>query len=156
LGLCRYDGFTKALTVQFMPRLIALVVLIVAILGIASVVKRAKRSAEQRKDTYRPTDSGQAGNGSQSHDGAGKSSKNGFKKPDDESIVSMISKAEAKNLRDALTGGPIDINKKTWQCSRCQSLYHDESIKALQHEHEGKCIQCGSTGKQPVTFTDFQ
>jgi Tfp pilus assembly protein PilV len=130
-----------------MPRLIALIVLIVAVLGIASIVKRAKRSAEQRKDTYRPSNNGS----NQSQDASGKS----FKKPDDDSVVSMISKTEAKSLRDALTGGPIDISKKTWQCSRCQSLYHDESIQALQHEHQGKCIQCGSTGKHAVTFTDF-
>jgi Tfp pilus assembly protein PilV len=138
-----------------MPRLIALVVLIVAFLGIAAIVKRAKRSAEQRKDTYRPSTNGQSGdsktNSNSSQDASGKS----FKKPDDDSVVSMISKTEAKSLRDALTGGPIDINKKTWQCSRCQSLYHDESIEALQHEHQGKCIQCGSTGKHAVTFTDF-
>jgi Tfp pilus assembly protein PilV len=138
-----------------MPRLIAFIVLIVAVLGIASIVKRAKRSAEQRKDTYRPSNNGQSGDSktanNQPQDSTGKS----FKKPADDSVVSMISKTEAKSLRDALTGGPIDINKKTWQCSRCQSLYHDDSMQALQHEHQGKCIQCGSTGKHAVTFTDF-
>ncbi len=128
-----------------MPRLIALVLLVVAVLGIASIVKRAQRSSEQRKDTFRPEKPE-----STTSDSSGKS----FKKPDDDAVISMITKAEAKNLRDALTGAPIDITKKTWQCNRCQSLYHEDSVQALQHEHDGKCIQCGSTGKHAVSFTD--
>jgi hypothetical protein len=136
-----------------LPRIIGLIVLVVAIFSVASAIKRLQSRAEQRrKNTYRPReDSAQSRDAAAAKSNQTTASRNTVR---DATEVALVSRREAQKLRDALTGLPIDTQQRVWQCSHCQSLYHETSVQALQQDSGGKCIQCQSTDRNLVAFSE--
>jgi hypothetical protein len=123
-----------------MQRIVGLILLVVGVLAISSWLKR-QGQRPHHKDTFRPSDSGR-------RDGASAQAGN------EREVMSLVSRRKAAQMRDALTGSPIDLEGKIWQCQNCQSLYHDDSVRALAQDNNGQCTQCQSTHRQQVVFIE--
>lgn len=51
---------------------------------------------------------------------------------------------DASSVNDAFTGAPLQRGLGLYQCSGCESWYHEASVRALRTENQGKCINCES------------
>jgi hypothetical protein len=136
-----------------LPRIIAIVVIAFVGLSLFSAYKRAQRAREQRRNTFRPQKPAEKPTEKSADNAAPKRAQSGSS---DETMVSLISRSDAKYLRDALTGKPILENgqERVWQCAKCQSLYFQSSIDALTRDAAGQCVQCQSTDRHLTVFTD--
>lgn len=47
-------------------------------------------------------------------------------------------------LRDALTGAPLDPSAELFRCADCRSFYSVASVRALANDNGARCIACGS------------
>ncbi len=123
-----------------MQRILGIILFVIGAVVLANWLKRQGRRPHH-KDTFRPDDS---------RSRAGQN-------PEDRSqrnVMSLVSKRKAAQMRDALTGAAINIDATVWQCQNCQSLYHDDSVKALERDNAGQCTQCKTTRRQQVVFID--
>lgn len=67
---------------------------------------------------------------------------------------SVVRRAALSELRDALTGGPLDPRKELFRCAECQSFYSVESVAALAMDNAARCINCGSIHRIAVEVVD--
>ncbi len=125
-----------------MQRIIGLVLLGLGAFVLISWLKR-QNQRPHHKDTFRPNDNNQDRSNSNARSGS-----------NEREVMSLVSRRQAAQMRDALTGAPINLDGKVWQCQNCQSLYHDDSVQALQRDNDGKCTQCQSTQRQQVVFIE--
>jgi NAD-dependent SIR2 family protein deacetylase len=125
-----------------MQRIIGLILLGLGVFALTTWLKR-QNQRPHHKDTFRPNDNNQ--------DRANHQTRANGKERE---TMSLVSKRQAAQMRDALTGSPINLEAKIWQCQNCQSLYHDDSVQALQRDNDGKCTQCQSTQRQQVVFIE--
>ncbi len=49
---------------------------------------------------------------------------------------------DIKDLVDALTGAPLQIQLGLYQCQRCKVFYQAQSYRVIQEVNEGKCVSC--------------
>ena len=57
---------------------------------------------------------------------------------------SVIRRSALGELRDALSGGPLDPDAELFRCAECQSFYSVPSVRALAMDNGARCINCGS------------
>lgn len=57
---------------------------------------------------------------------------------------SVIRRSALGELRDALSGGPLDADAELFRCAECQSFYSVTSVRALAMDNGARCINCGS------------
>ena len=60
------------------------------------------------------------------------------------SARSVVRRSALAQMRDALTGGPLDADAELFRCADCQSFYTVESVRALANDNSARCINCGS------------
>ncbi len=65
-----------------------------------------------------------------------------------------LTRAELADVRDALSGAPLDVAAENFRCARCQSYYSVQSVRALANENGARCIGCRSLHRIPVEVTD--
>lgn len=114
-----------------MPRLIALLFLfVVGVLAVTTWL--ASQAARATGNRYRPQ---------------GKSRR----RPGAEVPRSAdVDAATLAQLRDALTGAPLDAREELFRCADCESYYSATSVRALAHDNAARCVSCGSTRRIPV------
>jgi hypothetical protein len=49
---------------------------------------------------------------------------------------------DLKDLVDALTGAPLQLELGLYQCQRCKVFYQAQSYHVIQVENDGKCVSC--------------
>ena len=57
---------------------------------------------------------------------------------------SVVRRSALAELRDALSGGPLDADEELFRCADCQSFYCVASVRALAMDNGARCINCGS------------
>lgn len=57
---------------------------------------------------------------------------------------SVVRRSALGELRDALSGGPLDADDELFRCAECQSFYSVASVRALASDNGARCINCGS------------
>jgi hypothetical protein len=57
---------------------------------------------------------------------------------------SVVRRSALAELRDALSGGPLDAGEELFRCADCQSFYGVASVRALAMDNGARCINCGS------------
>jgi hypothetical protein len=67
---------------------------------------------------------------------------------------SIVRRSALKELRDALSGGPLDPAAELFRCAECQSFYSVESVRALAMDNAARCINCGSIHRISVEVVD--
>jgi len=120
-----------------MGRLIPFLVFIALAIFFASFFSRIGRPHDPR--TYRPR---QRWNGPFGSDGA------------PAGTVHVVKRSELAGVRDAYSSAPIDPAKPLLRCGKCLSLYHSESVAALDRENHGRCATCGGTDLAAVHVID--
>lgn len=68
--------------------------------------------------------------------------------------VHVVKASDLAGVRDAYSSAPIDPAKPLLRCGRCLSLYHSESVAALDRENRGRCATCGGTDLAAVHVVD--
>ena len=68
--------------------------------------------------------------------------------------VHVVKRSEVAGVRDAYSSAPIDPAKPLLRCGKCLSLYHSESVAALDRENGGRCATCGGTDLAAVHVVD--
>ncbi len=129
-------------------RLLALVALGLVVFGLVSAFKRMAHQREQRRQTYRPDPPPQQ-TAERGRQPSGKSQQ----RPDAVDVA-VLSKADAAKRRDGLTGELINPAERVYQCTNCQTLYHETSVQALVGDMGGRCMQCQSTERVLVVFSE--
>ncbi|MGE0797200.1 MAG: hypothetical protein AB7G13_35450 [Lautropia sp.] len=66
----------------------------------------------------------------------------------------VIRRSALAQLRDALTGGPLDADGELFRCADCQSFYNVASVRALANDNGARCIQCRSIHRIDVEVVD--
>lgn len=56
--------------------------------------------------------------------------------------ASSLSDADIKDLVDALTGSPLNLNAGLFQCLRCKVFYQAQSVEVIRAENGGRCVSC--------------
>ncbi len=128
-----------------MPRLIAMLVFGLAALGLMAWFKSQGQNNDRSRKTYRPRGASSAQNNA--NDSSFKA-----RKTDDITDVVAMSADSVQNIRDGLTGMSINTQTRVWQCSQCQTLYHDQSVEALKQDQQGQCLNCGHAHFNLVAF----
>ena len=67
---------------------------------------------------------------------------------------SVVRRSALGELRDALTGGPLDPATELFRCADCQSFYSLASVRALAMDNSARCINCGSIHRIGVEVVD--
>ena len=67
---------------------------------------------------------------------------------------SVVRRSALAELRDALTGGPLDPGAELFRCADCQSFYSVASVRALATDNGARCINCGSIHRIAVEVVD--
>ena len=67
---------------------------------------------------------------------------------------SVVRRSALGELRDALTGGPLDAAGELFRCADCQSFYSLASVRALAMDNAARCINCGSIHRIVVEVVD--
>ena len=57
----------------------------------------------------------------------------------------IITDQAIKDLVDALTGVPLDINLGLYQCQKCKVFYQAQSYEVIRSENNGRCVSCLNT-----------
>jgi hypothetical protein len=135
-----------------MPRLIGMLLLLLASIGIAKWLSSQNGSRGddgRRGKTFRPRR---------------KSAFDVFDEDPTDSTAQtdcfVMSRSSASLVCDALTGGPLhtesanSIGGGVLRCVKCSSLYNKASVTALEKDNAGACVQCGSSQRMSVVFTD--
>ncbi len=53
-----------------------------------------------------------------------------------------LTDSDIKDLVDALTGAPLQLNEGLFQCGRCHVFYQDQSVEVIRAENGGRCVSC--------------
>jgi hypothetical protein len=129
-----------------MPRLIGILLVLLAGIGLARWLSRQNQRENSRDGkTFRPrrpSPFSRPDNNEQT---------NQANQADD---IYVMSKSSIVAVCDALTGAPINTDGKVWRCVKCQSLYNQSSVSALEKDNAGACVQCSSVSRSAVAFTD--
>lgn len=67
---------------------------------------------------------------------------------------SVVRRSALAEMRDALSGGPLDAGAELFRCAECQSFYSVASVRALAMENGARCINCGSIHRIAVEVVD--
>jgi hypothetical protein len=67
---------------------------------------------------------------------------------------SVVRRTALSELRDALSGGPLDGDGELFRCADCQSFYSVESVRALAMDNGARCLNCGSIHRIAVEVVD--
>jgi hypothetical protein len=67
---------------------------------------------------------------------------------------SVVRRSALAEMRDALSGGPLDAGAELFRCAECQSFYSVASVRALAMENGARCINCGSIHRIAVEVID--
>lgn len=67
---------------------------------------------------------------------------------------SIVRRSALSELRDALSGGPLDADAELFRCADCQSFYSVESVRALANDNSARCLSCGSINRIAVEVVD--
>ena len=67
---------------------------------------------------------------------------------------SVVRRSALKELRDALSAGPLDADAELFRCADCQSFYSVASVRALAMDNGARCINCGSIHRIAVEVVD--
>lgn len=67
---------------------------------------------------------------------------------------SIVRRAALAELRDALSGGPLDADTELFRCADCKSFYSVQSVRALAMDNGARCINCGSIDRIAVEVVD--
>ena len=70
------------------------------------------------------------------------------------SARSVVRRSALAELRDALSGGPLDADGELFRCADCQSFYSVESVRALALDNGARCLSCGSINRIAVEVVD--
>ena len=76
------------------------------------------------------------------------------RRPPPYSARSVVRRSALGELRDALTGGPLDAGDELFRCADCQSFYSVASVRALAMDNAARCINCGSIHRIGVEVVD--
>lgn len=119
--------------------LLALLVMTIGLLA-ARRLQDSTRSGGERGDAYRPH--GRARKARRSHQAPPYNAR------------SVVRRSALGELRDALTGGPLDAGDELFRCADCQSFYSVASVRALAMDNGARCINCGSIHRIGVEVVD--
>jgi DNA-directed RNA polymerase subunit RPC12/RpoP len=130
-----------------MPRLIGILLMLLAAIGLARWLSNQNSRENSRPGkTFRPRRPSPFSNFQDAaNDAANTQASND---------IYAMPRSSVTSVCDALTGAPINTQAKVWRCVKCQSLYHDASVTALEKDNGGACIQCNSKIRAAVAFTD--
>jgi DNA-directed RNA polymerase subunit RPC12/RpoP len=67
---------------------------------------------------------------------------------------SIVRRSALTELRDALSGGPLDADAELFRCADCKSFYSVQSVRALAMDNGARCINCGSIDRIAVEVVD--
>jgi len=67
---------------------------------------------------------------------------------------SVVRRSALAEMRDALSGGPLDAGDELFRCAECQSFYSVASVRALAMDNGARCINCGSIHRIAVEVVD--
>jgi hypothetical protein len=67
---------------------------------------------------------------------------------------SIVRRSALAEMRDALSGGPLDAGEELFRCAECQSFYSVASVRALAMDNGARCINCGSIHRIAVEVVD--
>jgi len=67
---------------------------------------------------------------------------------------SIVRRAALGELRDALSGAPLDPDAELFRCAECKSFYAVQSVCALAMDNAARCINCGSIHRISVEVVD--
>ncbi len=67
---------------------------------------------------------------------------------------SIVRRSALAEMRDALSGGPLDAGAELFRCAECQSFYSVASVRALAMDNGARCINCGSIHRIAVEVVD--
>ena len=125
--------------------MMARILLAFLVMGIGLLVARrlqdATRPGSDDGNAYRPRGS-RAGKGGR------------FRQPPPYTARSVVRRSALGELRDALTGGPLDPADELFRCADCQSFYSVASVRALALDNGARCINCGSIHRIGVEVVD--
>jgi hypothetical protein len=76
------------------------------------------------------------------------------RQPPPYSARTVVRRATLAELRDALSGGPLDADAELFRCADCQSFYSVPSVRALAMDNGARCINCGSIHRIAVEVVD--
>lgn len=74
----------------------------------------------------------------------------GKSSPAREGLVHLVRREELEGMRDALSSAPIDPSGELYRCGQCLSIYHKESVAALERDNDGRCAVCGCADLAPA------
>jgi len=121
--------------------LLAFLVVVVGFLAARRLLETAPSSGGTRDDRhYRPHARGRKRSRSQP--------------PPPYNARSVVRRAALAEMRDALSGGPLDAGAELFRCAECQSFYSVESVRALALDNGACCINCGSIHRIAVEVVD--
>jgi hypothetical protein len=67
---------------------------------------------------------------------------------------SIVRRSALAEMRDALSGGPLDADAELFRCAECQSFYSVASVRALAMDNGARCLNCGSIHRIAVEVVD--
>jgi len=67
---------------------------------------------------------------------------------------SIVRRSALAEMRDALSGGPLDADAELFRCAECQSFYSVASVRALAMDNGARCINCDSIHRIAVEVVD--
>ena len=121
--------------------LLAFLVVILGILAARRLLETASSSSGPRDDRhYRPHARSRKGNRSQP--------------PPPYNARSVVRRSALAEMRDALSGAPLDAGAELFRCAECQSFYSVESVRALAMDNAARCLNCGSIHRIAVEVVD--
>lgn len=59
-----------------------------------------------------------------------------------DSNTGPLTDIDIKDLVDALTGAPLQLNAGLFQCKRCKVFYQEQSVEVIRAENGGRCVSC--------------
>jgi DNA-directed RNA polymerase subunit RPC12/RpoP len=140
-----------------MPRLIAILLMLIAGIGLARWLSLQNRREDNRANkTFRPRRPSPFANFRDANHGSNHGSNHNEANANAgaSNDIYAMPQSSVTSVCDALTGAPINTSARVWRCVKCQSLYHQASVTALEKDNDGACVQCNSRNRAAVTFTD--
>jgi hypothetical protein len=120
--------------------LLAFLVVIVAFLVARRFLESAPSTGPRDERRYRPHARNRKGSRTQP--------------PPPYNARSVVRRSALAEMRDALSGGPLDAGAELFRCAECQSFYSVASVRALAMENGARCINCGSIHRIAVEVVD--
>ena len=84
----------------------------------------------------------------------GRSKRSRTQQPPPYNARSIVRRSALAEMRDALSGGPLDAGAELFRCADCQSFYSVASVRALAMDNGARCINCGSIHRIAVEVID--